>query len=116
MNFDEAIRAHSDWKVKLSLYLKKPDHSLKSGDIQIDSKCALGQWIYGEGGKYSQMSEFQTLKAEHAHFHRAAAQVVQKADAGQNVGDDVAIGSASEFGKASSTVVSAIMHMKAKVH
>ena len=84
MDFDEAIRAHSAWKLKLSAYLRNPDGSLKASEIQADNKCALGQWIYGEGAKHSSHAEFTTLKAEHQRFHKAAAQVVQKADSGQD--------------------------------
>jgi hypothetical protein len=53
MDFDEAIKAHSAWKMKLSTYLKKPDGSLKPSEIQVDNKCQLGQWIYAEGARLS---------------------------------------------------------------
>lgn len=114
MDFDAAIAAHSSWKVKLSTYLKKPDGSLKTADVQVDNKCQLGQWIHGEGAKWSHLPEYTTLKAEHARFHKAAAEVIKKADAGKNVSEDVAIGGASEFAQASSKVISAIMSMKRK--
>jgi len=114
MDFDEAIRAHSAWKTKLSGYLKNPDGSLKPADIQPDNKCPLGQWIYGEGCKHSAIPEYGTLKTEHARFHKAAAEVVKKADSGQSTAEDTAIGSKSEFGVASSAVVTAIMVIKRK--
>ncbi len=114
MDFDEAIKAHSSWKLKLSSYLRKPDGSLKVSEVQVDNKCQLGQWIYGEGMKYSSLPEYQTLKNEHAKFHKAAANVVMKADSGQNVSEETAIGGTSDFSVASSTVVSAIMSMKRK--
>lgn len=115
MNFDEAIKAHSDWKLKLSTYLNKPDGSLKAGEAELDNKCALGQWIHGEGGKYSTQPEYSTLKTEHAHFHKCAGSVIRKADSGQKVAEEVALGSKSEFAAASSAVVMAIMKMKAKI-
>lgn len=114
MDFDEAIKAHSAWKMKLSTYLKNPDGSLKSSDIQVDNKCALGQWIYGEGAKFSNHPEYATLKQEHAKFHKAAAQVVAKADSGQSTSEETALGSKSEFASASSAVVSAIMAIRRK--
>lgn len=115
MNFDEAIRAHSDWKMKLGTYLRNPDGSLKSAEISPDNKCPLGQWIYGEGAKFSTLPEYEILRTEHAKFHKEAAQVVTKADSGQNVTEEVALGANSGFAKASSSVVSAIMKMKTKV-
>lgn len=114
MDFDEAIKAHSAWKIKLSNYLKKPDGSLKANEIQMDNKCALGQWIYGEGAKFSSLPEYNTLKQEHAKFHKAAAQVVTKADSGQNTLEETALGSKSEFAAASSAVVAAIMGIRRK--
>lgn len=114
MNFDEAIKAHSAWKLKLSGYLRNPDGSLKAADIEQDNKCQLGQWIYGDGAKYSNIPEYATLKAEHARFHRAAAEVVRKADSGQDTSADTALGGASDFAKASQAVVAAIMKIRAK--
>lgn len=114
MNFDEAIRAHSDWKMKLRTYLRNPDGSLKSVEIAPDNKCALGQWIHGEGTKWSSLPEYETLKTEHAKFHKEAAQIVTKADSGQNITEEIALGGSSGFATASSSVVSAIMKMKTK--
>lgn len=114
MDFNEAIKAHTAWKMKLSVYLQKPDGSLKIMDVEPDNKCALGQWIYGEGLKYNTMPEYGILKTEHTKFHKCAAGVIKKADAGQNVSEEVALGASSEFAQTSSSVVSAIMKMKAK--
>lgn len=114
MDFDEAIKAHAAWKLKLSTYLKKPDGSLKPVDVEVDNKCNLGQWIYGEGSKLSNFSEYATLKNEHNKFHKAAAEVIRKADRGESITDEIALGSKSAFGSASSAVVSAIMSMRMK--
>lgn len=114
MNFDNAIAAHTEWKTKLQGYLKKPDHSLKSADASVDNKCALGQWIHGEGKKFASLPEFSKLQSEHQRFHKAAAAVIAKADAGKDQTEEVALGSKSEYSAASSAVVSAIMAMKAK--
>lgn len=92
MDFDEAIKAHVLWKMKLSNYLRKPDGSLKPADIQVDNKCTLGQWIYGEGSKWSVMPEYGTLKSEHTKFHKAAAAIITKADSGQSIGEETALG------------------------
>ncbi|MBK9322874.1 MAG: CZB domain-containing protein [Bdellovibrionaceae bacterium] len=115
MDFDEAIKAHSAWKMKLSTYLKKPDGSLKPSEIQVDNKCQLGQWIYAEGARLSSYPEYATLKSEHARFHKAAAEVVKKADAGQDTSEETALGAKSDFASASSAVVGAIMAIRRKV-
>lgn len=115
MNFDEAIKAHSDWKIKLTQYLKKPDGSLKAETIAPDNLCALGKWIHGEGQKFAQFPEFKELQSIHAEFHKAAADVVRRADSGQQVSAEVTLGAKSKYGEVSSKVVSLIMKMKLKV-
>ncbi len=112
MNFDDAIKAHSAWKTKLAQYLHSPDGSLKPEEIAPDNKCALGQWIHGEGASHASTPDYATLKSEHATFHKAAADVVRRANLGQKVSEDVALGGNSPFASASMNVVSAIMAMK----
>jgi len=114
MDFDSALDAHVAWKMKLSTYLRKPDGSLKADDILPDNRCVLGKWIYGEGATYSTLAEYKTLQQAHTQFLAAAADVVRRADAHENISDDIAFGSQSAYGKASSTVVLAITSMKAK--
>ncbi len=114
MDFDEAIAAHSQWKTKLSAYLTNPDGSLDAATVSLDTKCPLGQWIAGDGLKHSALPEYARLKTEHTRFHKAAGEVVRKASSGQKVSEDIAIGGISEFCKASSGVVLAIMAIKAK--
>jgi hypothetical protein len=114
MNFDEAVSAHSAWKMKLAMYLRKPDGSIKATDVAADNKCVLGQWIYGDGKKFAALPEFAALKSAHTKFHTCAADVVRKADSGQNVSEEIALGGASEFSRNSSDVVKAIIGMKSK--
>jgi hypothetical protein len=112
MNFDEAIKAHAAWKQKLGLYLRNPDQSLKAVDVQVDNKCELGKWIYGEGAKHSALPEYSILKSEHAKFHKCAASIITQADTGKSMTEEITLGSGSEFSTASSNVVGAIMKMK----
>ena len=114
MNFDEAIAAHSQWKMKLSAYLSHPDGSIDAATAGQDNKCPLGNWIAGEGTKYSALPEYAKLKSEHTRFHKAVSDVIRKAASGQKVGEETALGAHSEFGTASNAVVSAIMTMKGK--
>lgn len=116
MDFDGAIKAHSDWKLKLSRYLRNADGSLKAADIRPDNRCPLGQWIHGDGAAFAREPDFAVLKDAHAKFHVAAAEIVQKADAKQDVAEEIALGAASPFGTASMTVVSSLLKLKLKVH
>ncbi len=115
MDFDQAIAAHAAWKTKLGRYLKNPDGSLQAAELSQDNKCALGQWIYGEGGKYAKLPDFAKLKTEHARFHKAVGDVVRRAASGQSVTQETSLGSRSEFMQASTSVVTAIMGLKKHV-
>ncbi len=112
MNFEEAITAHVNWKMKLQNYLRKPDKTLDPGKIEGDCNCDLGKWIYADGAKYATDPKFVKLKADHAKFHKAAAAIVRKADSGQAVAEETALGAKSEFATLSQSVVSILMDMK----
>jgi|SRR5262252_9378676 len=112
MNFDNAITAHTAWKNKLKGYLQKKDGSLNPDDIQSDKKCELGQWIFGEGRQLESNPFFIELKKKHTEFHVAAATLVRKMNAGESVGEELEVGSRSEFSKATAGVVNALARLK----
>jgi methyl-accepting chemotaxis protein len=78
-DFDAAISAHIDWKMKLSKYLANPDGSLDHTKVCVDNACALGKWIYGAGSKYQELnpSTFLALKESHAEFHKTAGEIIK---------------------------------------
>ncbi|MBF0492129.1 MAG: CZB domain-containing protein [Deltaproteobacteria bacterium] len=114
MNFDDAIKAHSVWKTKLGLYLNKPDASLKPVEVEPDNRCDLGKWIHGEGAKHASLPEFGQLKETHRLFHQEAAKIVQRANNGEKVNEEVALGAKSGFGNASTKVITLLMILKSK--
>ena len=116
MNFDEAIRAHSDWKMKLQQYLANPDNSIDVVKLSQDNQCNLGGWIHSEGLKnFGALPEFKTLMEEHKAFHKSAADIVTRKNKGEDVQADTTLGANSPFASHSSAVVSAIMAMKRHV-
>jgi hypothetical protein len=115
MDFDEAVSSHSQWKRKLRNDLAKHDSSLRPVEVALDHKCPLGQWIYGEGSSYSALPEYTKLKYEHARFHTVAADLVNKANCGESIEQDLEPCSSSEFSNASSAVIIAITSMKKRV-
>jgi methyl-accepting chemotaxis protein len=88
----------------------------KAMEVQSDSKCPLGQWIYGKGKTWNASPNYEVLRKEHARFHRAAAEIIRKADSGQSTGEEVAIGLQSEFTVASAAVVNAITRIRSQAH
>lgn len=115
MDFDHAIAAHAEWKRKLATYLAAPDHSLNAEDVSADNRCELGKWLAGEGKKFAKLAEYGTVVSDHAKFHQAAGEIVRRANAGQKVAEEVALGAKSDFAAASSSVVRSVMALKSKV-
>jgi len=79
--------------------------------LKSPRQCELGKWLRGEGQKYTKSPEFAKLFADHTHFHKAAGEVARKADSGQQV----TLGSHSEFATASAALVKSLMAMKSKL-
>jgi len=50
--------------------------------------------------------------ADHARFHRAAGEIIRKADAGQIKSEDLALGTKSDYAAASSAVVTSLMKIQ----
>lgn len=115
MNFDDAIKAHAQWKIKLSLYIKKPDGSLVANEIAKDNLCELGKWIHESMNKYSSNDVFNRLKETHSNFHKCAAQIVTDADHGKNRSEETALGSNSEYATLSTDIVQDIMNMRKEI-
>ena len=70
MDFDGAIRAHSNWMLRLFGYCKGTSREkLNPETIQKDNVCDLGQWLHGEGQKFAADPEFSGLLQAHAAFH-----------------------------------------------
>lgn len=84
MNFDEAISAHVEWKVRLRVHLAEPGQkTLTPEEVASDDRCVLGRWIYGEGAGYASDGAYQKLVEEHRAFHRLAADIVRAANEGR---------------------------------
>jgi hypothetical protein len=115
MDLDKAVQAHVAWKMKLSGYFKNPDQSLKASVVGADNQCELGKWLHGEGKQYASHPEYKKLIEEHAKFHREAANLINKADRGEKVTDEIAFGSNSPYSHVSNTVTQSILSLKRKI-
>lgn len=113
MDFKGAIDAHVQWKLKLRAYSNAPDKSLDPTSVGLDNKCALGQWIHGEGKKFAALPEYIALKDEHAKFHKCAAEIIKKADAGKK-DEALADINTGDYAKVSNLVVQKIGALRLK--
>ena len=110
MDFD-AIQAHTNWKLRLFRYCRgslSEDFDLRS--LQKDNVCSLGQWLYGEGGKYAADPHFKTLLAMHAALHRCVPPVDELVESGQSSAAEALLNSReSEFNRLSIRMVGLLM-------
>ena len=81
-DFNAAISAHIDWKMKLSKYMQKPDGSLIPEKVCLDNTCALGKWLYGDGTVYKESHQkiYEELRHSHAQFHKTASTIITMID------------------------------------
>ncbi|KAB8039947.1 hypothetical protein GCL60_06710 [Silvanigrella paludirubra] len=112
MNFDDAVKAHTAWKVKLFNYLKNPDKSLDHNIVCKDNVCDLGKWIYKVENKFSTNKNYLKLKSIHADFHKEAANIVQRIDNGEKINETDITGNNSKFNTLSNEIVSLLMQMQ----
>ena len=111
MNFDEAVSAHTKWKVRLRMVLNGTEKA-DAAVVSKDNQCDLGKWIHGEGSKHAGLPSYKALLAEHAHFHKCAAEVVAKANAGNKAAAEALLGTDGSFSHASNATIKAILKMK----
>jgi hypothetical protein len=77
MNWMEIISAHVMWKQRLTAFLSgSSTENLDPDAIRLDDRCALGQWIYGDGKVMSDLPRYEEVRGLHAQFHQNAAQIV----------------------------------------
>ena len=116
MNWDDAVKAHAAWKMKLLAYIRDSTKKLDPAAVGADNRCLFGVWLHSEARqKLAGMPALETLIAEHARFHRAAGSVVEQVNAGKAVADQTVLGWESEFAASSRSVVTAITKLKREV-
>lgn len=111
MNFDDAVTAHIKWKMRLSQFIDGTStEKLESATVCKDNLCDLGKWIYGEGAKYKAVPSYKNLVTLHANFHKCAADVLKKVEAGDKPAAKSIL--SGPFVGASKDTVNAIMQLK----
>lgn len=114
-NFDAAINAHIDWKMKLTKYMANPDRSLNSDHVCKDNQCALGKWIYGDGQQYSQLGNFSELRATHADFHKTAGKIIEYIHSGSAASAQKLLSPEGYYSEVSDKCVKLIREIKSEV-
>ena len=111
-DFDKAIDAHRQWKVKLRKAIAEQGH-LDADTICRDDQCPLGQWIHGPGGKqWGNRPTFVELLSKHAEFHQVAGGVARQINQGRYTEAERLIGSGSSFAQVSTEVATILTKAK----
>lgn len=111
-DFDKAIEAHRQWKVKLRQAIA--EHAQLDADtVCRDDRCPLGQWLHGAGGaQWGSRPLFRDLVQKHADFHTEAGGVARKINARQYDDAERLIGSGSRFAQVSTEVATLLTQAK----
>lgn len=114
MNFDEAIKVHTYWKVTLRWMINghRPVDEVETADCH---RCELGQWIDADGALHAELPEYQALVHEHAEFHQVAAAVIHQIQCGWSAAADAMLAPEGAFTLASARTVEAIRALQARV-
>lgn len=111
MDFTKAVDAHVVWKLKLQTAIRN-NEQLDQEVISKDDQCEIGKWIHGEGEQYKDSDAYKTLRANHAHFHKCASNVVATINAGDSERALSMLEAGSEFTSTSTETVSSIIKMR----
>ena len=111
-NFDQAIEAHRQWKVRLRKAIA--EHAQLDADtICRDDQCPLGKWLHGAGGqRWGSKPGFVNLLDKHAQFHQVAGNVARQINAGSMAEAERLIGSGSQFAQVSTEVCTLLTRAK----
>ncbi|MCP5269709.1 MAG: cache domain-containing protein [Burkholderiaceae bacterium] len=111
-DFDAAIQAHRQWKVKLRQAIGQQER-LDADTLCRDDACPLGRWLHGPGGaRWGGKPSFVELVDRHADFHRAAGSVARQINAGDYDRAERLIGAGSDFARASTEVATLLTRAK----
>lgn len=111
-DFDSAIEAHRQWKVRLRQAMSQKTQ-LDASTICRDDRCPLGQWLHSTGRqRWGTRPLFSKLVETHAQFHRTAGAVAQVINAGRYEDAQQLIDAGSDFAKASTEVSTLLTRAK----
>lgn len=76
---NDAIGAHSVWKMKLRTAIAVGKADANVHDVAKDDACAFGQWLYSPAlsPAVRASSDYLAVRRLHADFHKCAAKVLE---------------------------------------
>lgn len=112
MDLDQAIAAHTQWKLKLRTAINRKEQ-LDVAVVCRDDQCPLGKWLHGEGRmQYGAKGTFTRLIDSHRKFHAEVGNVAREVNAGRFERAGTLLDAGSAFAGASTDVGMAINSLK----
>ena len=111
---DAAAAGHAAWKGWLWNAIKTGRSEISVADAKCDDKCAFGKWLYGSSvpAGFKNGALYGMMKSEHAHFHHAAADVLQLALDGKKDKATQEISPGSKFATISSKLIGELERLR----
>ncbi|MGE0646034.1 MAG: CZB domain-containing protein [Nitrospira sp.] len=111
---DKAVGAHGLWKSKLRQSIAGT-LSLNPAEVSVDNRCDFGKWLYSLAGTSTASDpNYKEVLELHKAFHKAAAEVVTKVQAGDKAGAEASVGLQGEYTAASSRLTAKMVEWKRK--
>jgi len=84
-DIEEAIGAHAMWMSHLRQAVLEARPGFDLDSIRATDQCEFGKWLYGPrlSEEDRATADYQAVERLHSEFHELAAQVVERAAAGQ---------------------------------
>ena len=112
MNLEKAIQGHAEWKLKFRAAITRKER-MDAVVIGADDRCALGQWLHGEGKtRFGGLQGHAECLRRHALFHREAGRVARTINEGKYAEAEALLGETTTYTQVSREVASAIMRLK----
>jgi methyl-accepting chemotaxis protein len=112
LDVDAIIDGHRQWKVKLRDAIET-HATVDTATLSRDDCCALGKWLYGEGGqRFGHSANFTQLIDRHKTFHRVAGQVGELVNQKRYVEAEGAMAPGTPFATATREVVQVLSAAK----
>ena len=109
---DKAIGAHGAWKVKLRQNIDGT-LSLVPAEVGLDNRCEFGKWLYSlAGSPVANDPYYKDILELHKAFHKIAATVVTKVQAGDKTGAESSIRLKGDYTVASAKLTAKMMEWK----
>ncbi|MFA6957235.1 MAG: CZB domain-containing protein [Thermoanaerobaculia bacterium] len=114
IDFDAAIEAHVEWKMRLRILLDSGEAaSAYPDELEAADRCSFGRWLRSDGRRLESDPVYGALDRFHAEFHRSAATVIHLAAVGERLQAESTL--AGEYARNSVNLLSALMELRRRV-